>query len=85
MRAGSPPLASSRRAVGPQTGRDPHQREVAISFEVTRHCTAGGQLLDDGLPVSCYLRTTPHAYGAEAVLGAATVLVAAIHTIIRLW
>ena len=32
------------------------------------------------LHVSYYLCATPHAYGAEAVLGAATVLVAAIHT-----
>jgi hypothetical protein len=33
-----------------------------------------------GYPVSCYFCITPHAYGAEAVLDAATVLVAAIHT-----
>jgi hypothetical protein len=37
-------------------------------------------LQDDELTVSYYLCTTSHAYGAEAVLGAATVLVAAIHT-----
>jgi hypothetical protein len=36
--------------------------------------------VDYRLPVSYHLCTTQHAYGAEAVMGAATVLVAAIHT-----